>query len=164
MCWQRHDQFHWSQRAEGWARPPRDRQERSSEARPPADVLVSDADRQAVIDDLGKHTAEGRLTLDEFEDRVEEALQARTSAELRSVTRELPSLHPATPSRGRSAYRLPVSPRTLVIAAIVAVALMAGAWWVLIPLGFFYFGGCGGRTRRVAPPRRIERDESATYV
>lgn len=164
MCWQRHEQFHWSERAEGRSRPQRDRREHGSPARSPDHVLVSDAERQAVVDDLRQHTADGRLTLDEFEQRVEEALQARTAGDLRRATRELPSLHPAPSSRGRRTPRFPVAPAILVVAAVVAVALMAKVWWVLIPLWFFVFGGCGGRARHVQPPRRAEDVETATHV
>jgi hypothetical protein len=164
MCWQRHDQFDRFERAEGWSRPARDRRERSTLATPPDDLLVSDAERQTVIDDLREHTADGRLTLDEFEERVEEALHARTGAELRTVTRELPSLRQTPPSRDWRLPRLPVSPRLLVIAAVVAVALLAGVWWVLIPL-WFVFGGCGGSSANgVTQTRQTERDDTVSYV
>ena len=41
---------------------------------------------------LEKHTGAGRLTLDEFAARVEAACGARTIAELRAVTSDLPAL------------------------------------------------------------------------
>jgi class 3 adenylate cyclase len=53
-------------------------------------VRISDADRQAVIDRLREHTAAGRITLDEFEDRLGEVAQARTVSDLRATLRDLP--------------------------------------------------------------------------
>lgn len=58
------------------------------------DIRASDADREQVIADLQRHTAEGRLSLDEFTERVGSVYHARTHAELASVTRDLPA-HPA---------------------------------------------------------------------
>ena len=56
-----------------------------------ATIRISDADRQSIIDRLREHTAAGRLTLDEFDDRVTEVMQARTVGDLRQTLRELPS-------------------------------------------------------------------------
>src|SRR3954447_21819363 len=123
MCWHGHDRYYGSERSDRWAQRP----ERS-------DVRVSDSDRQAVIEDLQRHTGDGRLTLDEFEDRVDEVLQARTQAELDAATRELPSLRPEPARPRRVRPRLPVRP---IAACILVVLLVTGNWWVLIPLGFF---------------------------
>ena len=54
-------------------------------------LRASDDDRQRVIAALERHTAAGRLTLDEFSDRVAQALTAATHAELARVTRDLPT-------------------------------------------------------------------------
>ena len=54
-------------------------------------LRVSDAERNRVIEELQRHTADGRLTLDEFEARVEETLRARTAAELRVVLSQPPA-------------------------------------------------------------------------
>jgi class 3 adenylate cyclase len=54
------------------------------------EVLVSDAERQQLIDTLRLHTAEGRLTLDEFSERVGYALAARTTGDLVPLTADLP--------------------------------------------------------------------------
>ena len=75
--------------------------------------------------------------------------------------RELPSLQPSTSSRRRG-FRLPVRPR-VIAACLVVVLLMAGHWWVLIPVGFIYFSGCG-RHGGHAPSRRLERDDSVAHV
>ena len=158
MCWQRHEPFHRSQQADLGAR--------RATVRPPDDLLVSDADRQVVIDELREHTADGRLTLDEFEERVDEALRARTGAQLRMVTRDLPALHPVPSAPQRPALRLPVPPRLLVIATVVAVAILAGVWWVIFPL-WFVFGGCGAfRSHHTYEPRASAREDDAatTYV
>jgi len=58
---------------------------RAAETRPGSDYRVSDAERDAVLADLRSHTAAGRLSIEEFSRRTDEALAARTGAELREV-------------------------------------------------------------------------------
>jgi hypothetical protein len=53
-------------------------------------MRASDADRELVVAALQRHTAAGRLTLDEYSDRVERTLQATTFADLAEVTSDLP--------------------------------------------------------------------------
>jgi class 3 adenylate cyclase len=52
---------------------------------------VADADRDRTVTLLREHVAEGRLTLDEFSDRVGRALQATTRGELEAVMIDLPA-------------------------------------------------------------------------
>jgi len=52
-------------------------------------LRVSDAQRDAVIEQLKERTADGTLTLDEFTGRVERALSARTRGDLRTATEGL---------------------------------------------------------------------------
>jgi Domain of unknown function (DUF1707) len=47
-----------------------------------AGLFVSDADRDAAAAALGDHVAEGRVTLEEFRDRLDQVYAARTAAEL----------------------------------------------------------------------------------
>ena len=63
------------------------------------DLRASDAEREQAVVRLREACAEGRLTLDEFAQRVDEAYAARTHEELARVTRELPAQ--ATPRRKR---------------------------------------------------------------
>ena len=56
------------------------------------DIRVSDAERQRVVDRLRDETSAGRLTLDEFDERVGEALGAKTRAQLLHAMRELPDV------------------------------------------------------------------------
>jgi hypothetical protein len=55
-------------------------------------LRVSDADRQSVVDALRRHTGEGRLAIDEFEQRSETAFAARTRADLQGLLDDLPSV------------------------------------------------------------------------
>jgi class 3 adenylate cyclase len=64
-----------------------------------ADVRVSDAERERAVALLRMHHAEGRLTLDEFTERVEEAYRARTNADLDRTLRELPREAVVPPDR-----------------------------------------------------------------
>ena len=159
MCWQRHDRSDWGSAEASWSRATPGDRDPSTVARRP-DMRVSDSDRHAVVDDLQRHTADGRLTLDEFEERVDEALRARTGADLDMALRDLPSTAPTAPRRDR---RVPVRPG-FVAACIVAALLILGQWWVLIPVGLFLFGGCGGHARHPVARRHDERDESITYA
>jgi hypothetical protein len=56
----------------------------------PADELVADADRELTLDQLRGHLMSGRLTADEFEERVSVAQKARTRADLDAATIHLP--------------------------------------------------------------------------
>lgn len=53
-------------------------------------LRVSDADRERYIAVLRAQCAEGRLSLDEFSDRVERVYEAATQAELDAVVADLP--------------------------------------------------------------------------
>jgi Domain of unknown function (DUF1707) len=53
-------------------------------------MRVGDADREGVAAQLREHYADGRLTLDELNERLDQAFAARTRADLDAVLRDLP--------------------------------------------------------------------------
>jgi hypothetical protein len=58
-------------------------------------VRVGDADREAIAAQLREHYADGRLTLDELNERLDQTFAAKTKADLNVVMRDLP--HVARP-------------------------------------------------------------------
>lgn len=80
---------------------------------------IADTDRDRVVALLRHHCADGRITLDEFSDRVGGVFAATTSTELEVVTADLPAIArtttggdataPATTRRGRAAAKWTVS-------------------------------------------------------
>jgi hypothetical protein len=63
-------------------------------------IRVGDADREAVAGQLREHYADGRLTLDELNERLDQAFAAKTRADLNVVMRDLPaSARPVTGPR-----------------------------------------------------------------
>lgn len=67
-------------------------------ARPPAladpprgDLRVGDAERDRTTASLRDHLMAGRITSDEFDERIAATLRARTWDDLRAVTRDLPA-------------------------------------------------------------------------
>ncbi|MFE1557820.1 DUF1707 domain-containing protein [Streptomyces sp. NPDC058734] len=71
--------------------------EKAAAAEPPA-LRASDADRERVVDRLRDAVAEGRLDMEEFEERLEAAYKSRTYAELEPLTRDLPAAAGSSPS------------------------------------------------------------------
>jgi hypothetical protein len=67
-------------------------------------VRASDADRERTITVLRDHAAEGRLTLEEFDERMQTALAATTQDQLQALTCDLPVL-PAQASSRRKPTR-----------------------------------------------------------
>ena len=55
-------------------------------------LRAADTDRSAVAAVLGEHMAAGRLTLDEYDERLTRAYVARTFGELEELTADLPAL------------------------------------------------------------------------
>ena len=84
-------------------------------------VRVADSDREQVLVLLQHHTGAGRLTLDEYADRVDRALVARTRRDLNQVLRDLPEHPPAqrvTPDHTSGT-------RHLLIAFLIAAVTLA---------------------------------------
>ena len=57
-----------------------------------SNIRVGDAERDATATQLREHYATGRLTLDELNERLDQTFKARTGADLKAVTRDLPAL------------------------------------------------------------------------
>lgn len=96
-------------------------------------MRASDADRARVADVLHRHTADGRLTLDEFDQRAAAAYAAQRIGELDVLTADLPPL--AEPTRGAEPVREPANGFAthrlwalagLVVALIAASGLIGG--------------------------------------
>ncbi|WP_222268254.1 DUF1707 SHOCT-like domain-containing protein [Modestobacter marinus] len=75
-------------------------------------LRAADADRARVAELLGKHLSAGRLTVEEYDDRLARAYTARTYGELDPLTKDLPPLErpaaaPAPAPAGSSSAHLP---------------------------------------------------------
>jgi hypothetical protein len=70
-------------------------------------LRVSDEERERVAVALREHCAQGRLTLEELSERLDEAYRARTAGELDTVLRELPA--EAAPRPRRSPKRFTIA-------------------------------------------------------
>jgi hypothetical protein len=120
-------------------------------ARRDPDLRVSQAERDEVVAALAGHFADGRLTVEEYEERVEGALAARTGRDLEPLLEDLPAADPpARPARtrhrhGPRSFRSPLVPaRLLAVVAVVVLAIASGPWalWLLWP-ALVFTGGCG---------------------
>ena|SRR5262245_5543619 len=115
------------------------------------DLRVSQAERDEVVALLAGHFADGRLTVEEYEERVEAALAARTGRDLEPLLEDLPAAE-RPPVRARARRRpeprrvqAPVIPtRLLAVAAVIVLAIATGPWalWLLWP-ALVFTGGCG---------------------
>lgn len=68
-------------------------------------VLASDAEREQSLVLLRDAVTSGRLTLEEFSDRVERAQVARTDRDLATLTVDLPALAPDLPAAPAARHR-----------------------------------------------------------
>jgi len=55
------------------------------------DIRASDAERERVATELREHAAEGRLDVDELDERLQQAYTARTRGDLERLTCDLPA-------------------------------------------------------------------------
>jgi hypothetical protein len=71
------------------------------------DIRVGDAEREAVADELREHYAQGRLTLEDFQRRLDASFAAKTRADLDTLIRDLPHTMPPgrpLPASGSAAW------------------------------------------------------------
>ncbi len=119
------------------------------------DIRASDSEREQVVSDLRTHAGDGRLTVEELEARVDQALAARTRGELAGITRDLPGASVrARPATEPSADRF--RPYVSVMVLLVAIWALTGAgypWFVWPALGWGIAlllpgGGCSSARHR----------------
>ncbi|MER6948059.1 DUF1707 domain-containing protein [Nonomuraea sp. NPDC000554] len=66
----------------------------------PNDLRIGDAEREQTMADLREHFAQGRLTHEELDQRLDQALAARTARDLAQVTGDLPMQGRGYPAAG----------------------------------------------------------------
>lgn len=121
-------------------------------------LRASDDDRERTAVLLRDHTAAGRLTPDELDERLGVSYSARTLGELDAVLTDLPGAALPAPSRRVSTpgrrLRPPIAVMGPVLAALVALAVLTDGHtaWLLWPLAFFWMRGRWWG-RRGGPPR-----------
>ena len=90
-------------------------------------LRLSDADREAAVDQLGEQYAVGRITKDEFDERSDAVWSAKTRGDLAPIFADLPARPSATPARVDGGRRgrpraLPFLPLLFLIVAIAMIA------------------------------------------
>jgi Domain of unknown function (DUF1707) len=120
-------------------------------------LRVSDAERDAVVTELGEHFGQGRLNQAEFDERVTQALAARTEGDLDGLLADLPPAREPASAPPRRPWRLPAVALPLLFALILITAFAAGGgrhgwvpwplWW-LLPIMILRFAWWRGGWRR----------------
>ena len=125
---------------------------------PRADMRASDADRERALVALRSHGADGRLSPDELEQRVEAALNAQTHGELRELFSDLPSgPRRAARERRHEGNREHFRVYLAVSALLIAIWALTGAgyFWPIWPIAgwgiVFLLPGCGPRRAHRVP-------------
>ncbi|HEX2130466.1 MAG TPA: DUF1707 domain-containing protein [Actinophytocola sp.] len=112
------------------------------------DIRVGTAERESAVRLLGEHFSAGRLQVEEYEERVGRALEARTRGDLRPLFADLPAPYPpfmvppvrqgAPPPVFRPSAPTPAeySDRSRIAAGVLQILLPFG-------IGRFYTGHTG---------------------
>ncbi len=132
--------------------------------RPALDVRVGDQEREHTAHELGQALAQGYLTMEEYERRVDLVFSATTAAGLRAVLADLPIARIRHQDPGRRARRRAAARRGVQVhlAAYVAMAVICLTVWLAVALtaGAWYFwpvwpilGGAIGVASHALPVR-----------
>ncbi|MBO0828586.1 MAG: DUF1707 domain-containing protein [Streptosporangiales bacterium] len=105
-------------------------------------LRASDADRERIANELRDHYADGRLTMEEFDERIESVYKAKTYGELAPVTADLPAPPPDPAVQKVEARRRRIAALRAVWGSWASVALICTVIWLLVSIsggGFHYF-------------------------
>lgn len=98
-------------------------------------LRVSDAERSEVADRLSKHYGEGRLDQDEFNERMERAMNAKTQADLAGLVDDLPPDQPPAEVAARPRH----SPLARFLFVVLLIVLATASWHGLVNALWFPF-------------------------
>ncbi|MUL42954.1 DUF1707 domain-containing protein [Streptomonospora sp. PA3] len=124
---------------------------------PPDQMRAADSDRDACAERLAIALKEGRLDLEEYQDRLNTAMRAKTMGELWPLTRDLPE-PPAVPEpaelpahsgrHGSPEWRERLEPwRGLAAMSVILIGIWGVTsiiatepllFWPMIPIGFMF--------------------------
>jgi hypothetical protein len=110
-----------------WPSGPRDRR-----------LRVSDSEREAVGEILRQQHVDGRLDADEFQERLERCLAAKTYAELDELVADFPRPEPEQ-DRAEQAWGWRPWPFALLPLALIAAIAFSGGHFVWLAFPVFFF-------------------------
>lgn len=116
---------------------------RERESTREATLRIGDVERNRMTDALHEHYAQGRLTKDELDERLDATLAAKTFADLRPVTADLPELagpepaQPAGRARGLNGLRGAFAGPLAFVAVPLGLLLTVVALMVVLRAAFF---------------------------
>ena len=117
-------------------------------------MRIGDAERDRAMAALGDHFAAGRLTKEEFDARVDEAMAARFDRDLQPLFADLPRAEPmaslpAGPPRLRAGWPILLWWLPLLLVGAVIVTVLLSAPWLIWTFCWVLFMGAfwGGRRR-----------------
>ena len=133
----------------------------------PRNLRASDADRERVANVLREAAGDGRLTMDELDERLDAVFAAKTYAELEPITHDLPDAGaPHTPAPSPAAPRNPArfggEPTSSGAVAILGGFSRKGDW--VVPKEFTAFMFMGGGEIDLRDARFAERAVSIHIV
>jgi hypothetical protein len=111
------------------------------------ELRIGTVEREDAVRVLGEHMSEGRLSLEEYEERTAAALEARTRGDLKPLFKDLPAPFPAFMAPPPAPYR-PVPPAPYQAPPAVTryesdrYRVAAGVMQIMLPFGIgrFYTG------------------------
>ena len=105
-------------------------------SRPTGPVRIGDVERDSAVSALGDHFAAGRLTREEFDERIDKAMQARFQSDLQPLFADLPGPAVERPPTGWPTGAPPRVPIFLLflpvlIVGLIVTAIALSAPWML---------------------------------
>jgi hypothetical protein len=136
----------------------------------PSSLRVSDTEREQAAGELREHLVDGRLSQEEFEQRLEEAYAASTRADLEALRADLP-LSPATLRAELARRRSKLRRRVLqeasggLVASAICVAIWlangaSGSFWPIWVIIFTLIPVAGNTWRLYGPEPDLDSVEA----
>jgi Domain of unknown function (DUF1707) len=120
----------------------------------PEHVRIGDAERDRAVSTLGDHFAAGRLTREEFDERSDQAMQARFTGDLQPLFADLPRSRPpalpGAPTRvpPQMFFAFAMLAPLLIVTGVIAAMVFSAPWILWTFLMVFLLSGFWRRRHR----------------